>query len=93
MTGFTLPGMMELPGCTSGNVSSPIPALGPRAQKADVVGYLVEADGDASEHAAGQHHAVEGALGLKVVVGLQARQHLRFPKGRHTHGGRTRGGY
>ena len=31
MTGFTLPGMMELPGCTSGSVISPRPARGPDA--------------------------------------------------------------
>src|SRR3972149_1504969 len=29
MTGLTFPGMMELPGCTSGSASSPSPARGP----------------------------------------------------------------
>ena len=29
ITGFTLPGMIEDPGCVSGRASSPIPARGP----------------------------------------------------------------
>src|SRR5438874_10943295 len=33
ITGLTLPGMIELPGCTSGRVISPRPARGPEANQ------------------------------------------------------------
>src|SRR5438046_9412668 len=33
ITGLTFPGMIELPGCTSGSVISPRPARGPEANQ------------------------------------------------------------
>ena len=51
ITGLTLPGMIELPGWSSGIRISPIPHRGPRAQQADVVGDGREAHGDRLEGA------------------------------------------
>ena len=46
--GFTLPGMIELPGSFSGIVISPMPQRGPGGEPAHVVGDLVERRGHAS---------------------------------------------
>ena len=49
--GFTLPGMIELPGSFSGMRSSPSPERGPEASQADVVGDLEERGGERLQRA------------------------------------------
>ena len=56
--GFTLPGMIELPGSFSGRIELAEPARGPGAQPADVVGDLHEARRERGERAAGEHDGV-----------------------------------
>ena len=51
ITGFTLPGMIELPGCRSGSVDLADAAARARAEPADVVGDLGQADGRRAQRA------------------------------------------
>ena len=46
MTGFTLPGMIELPGCVARQLNFADPAARPAAEPANVVRDLEQTDGD-----------------------------------------------
>ena len=72
--GFTLPGMMLEPGSLSGMWISPMPARGPRAEHADVVGDFHQAHGHRFQRAVGFHDGVVGGQGLKLVFGRDEGQ-------------------
>ena len=65
--GFTLPGMIELPGSFSGMVISPMPQRGPGGQPAHVVGDLVERRGQRLERAVRVDERVVGGQRLELV--------------------------
>ncbi len=73
ITGFTLPGMIELPGCRSGRRISASPVLGPAAHPAEVVGDLDERHGEHPQVAREPDQLVAGALGGEVVGRLRQR--------------------
>ena len=68
ITGLTLPGMIDDPGCVSGQRE--LRDAGPRAHahQAQVAGDLPEAQGDGPDRAVGGDRRVERRLGVEVVV-------------------------
>ena len=74
MTGLTLPGMIEEPGCRSGMAISPRPVLGPEPiQRRSLLIFMNEYR-DVAQLAGGLDEAVAVGLGLEVVAGLGQRQ-------------------
>ena len=70
--GFTLPGMMDEPGCTAGSASSESPARGPMLSRRRSLAILLELDGQSPHRAGiGEHiaHALRDAE--QVLGGLQ----------------------
>jgi hypothetical protein len=67
MTGFTLPGMIDEPGCVSG--SAILGEAGPRAHahQANIAADLPERQGDRPDRAVGGDRGVERRLGVEVV--------------------------
>ena len=77
MTGFTLPGMIELPGCSAGQRELGQSRRGARTEQPQVAGDLVEREGDDLGDGAGLDHRVLRRLGLEVVDGLgQGQAHV-----------------
>lgn len=62
MTGLTLPGMMELPGCICGRSNSLRPQRGPEGEHADVVADLGQLAGSPFDDA-GEQDVVAGVGG------------------------------
>jgi hypothetical protein len=62
--------MIEEPGSFSGSEISPMPGARPRANQADVVGDLEQANGEARERAVGEHERVVRRQRLELVRGF-----------------------
>ena len=67
ITGFTLPGMMLLPGCSAGSLSSPRPASGPLFIEAQVIADLHERHGERAQLTGEFHRGVLRTHGGEVV--------------------------
>ena len=65
--GFTLPGMIELPGSFSGMRSSPMPAARPRGEPAHVVGDLGERPRQGPQRPVGVDQGVVRGERLELV--------------------------
>ena len=74
ITGFTLPGMIEEPGCVAGRLISPIPQRGPDASQRMSLAILVSGDGDRLERRRTSTTASFAALRLEVIRGLAERR-------------------
>ena len=74
MTGLTLPGMIELPGWTSGSVSSPRPVRGPEASRRMSLAIFSRLTATVRSAPGGGDDAVQRRLGLEVVLGLADRR-------------------
>ena len=79
MTGLTLPGMIDEPGCRSGIAISPRPGVRAGAHPAQVVADLGEADRDGAQRTGQLDQPVARALRLEVVARLGQRQ-ARCPR-------------
>ncbi len=73
ITGLTLPGMIELPGWTSGSCSSPRPVRGPEASRRTSLAILSRLTATVRSAPDAASDRVERGLGLEVVVGLAQR--------------------
>ena len=62
MTGLTLPGMIDEPGCTAGIAISAMPARGPQPSRRMSLAILYSDDRDGAERAARRDHGVERRL-------------------------------
>ena len=93
MTGLTLPGMIELPGCRSGRKISDSPVRGPLPIHRRSLAILMSATATRAQLAGGLDEGVAGALGREVVAGLGQRQPARAldQPGDHLAGERLRG--
>ena len=79
MTGLTLPGMMELPGCTSGMASSPSPVRGPEASKRTSLAILSRLSATVRTRTGSLNDGgVQRGLGLEVVLRLADPRSLHF---------------
>ncbi len=67
ITGFTLPGMIELPGCRDGRMISREARARAAGQQAKIVGDLGQADGDGVQRAHQLDLGIPGADGLEPV--------------------------
>ncbi len=65
--GFTLPGMIELPGSFSGMVISPMPQRGPEASQRTSLAILVSEAASVFERAVRVHEGVVGGERLELV--------------------------
>ena len=65
--GFTLPGMIELPGSFSGMVISPMPQRGPEASQRTSLAILLSDGGQRLQRAVGVDQRVVGGQGLELV--------------------------
>ena len=74
ITGFTLPGMIELPGCRSGRRISASPVFGPDAIQRRSLAILIERHREHAQVARQPDQLVAGALGGEVVGRLRQRQ-------------------
>ena len=74
MTGLTLPGMIDEPGCRSGMLQLAEPGVRARAHPAQVVADLGERHGDGAQGTGCLDEAVALALRLEVVGRLGDRQ-------------------
>ena len=82
MTGFTLPGMIDEPGCKIGKSDLGEPGARAAAHPPQVVGDLDERDGEPAQLPAGLHQRVARALRREVILRLDKRQPgaLREPR-------------
>ena len=87
MTGLTLPGMIDEPGCRSGIAISPSPARGPEPIQRRSLADLVQAHRDHPQHAAGLDQRVPAACRLEMVPRLGERQLHRRRQPRDRPGG------
>ena len=74
MTGLTLPGMIDEPGCRSGRLISPSPVRGPEPIQRRSLQILVRRHRDRAQLAGQLDQGVAGALRLEVVARLGQRQ-------------------
>ena len=74
MTGLTLPGMIEEPGCRSGMAISPRPVLGPEPIQRRSLLIFIRETAMVRSCAGRLDQAVAVGLGLEVVAGLGERQ-------------------
>ena len=79
ITGFTLPGMIELPGLAVGQLDLVEAAARAGAQPADVVGHVEQRDGDRPQLAVALDQPVALGVGLEVVRPPRRRR-CRFPR-------------
>ena len=68
ITGLTLPGMIELPGCRSGRRISPRPVRGPLPIQRRSLAILIRATAERAQLAAGLDQRIAGALGGEMVA-------------------------
>ena len=73
-TGFTLPGMIDEPGCRSGSEISPMPGARPGTHPAKVVGDLHQRHGNGAQRPGRLDKGILGRLRLEVVAGLRERE-------------------
>ena len=92
MTGFTLPGMIDEPGCVSGSASSASPARGPMPISRMSERDLPQAERDRAQPAVGGDHRVERRLGVEVVGRLAHEQPRELATAGRRRGPRTPGG-
>ena len=73
MTGFTLPGMIDEPGCTAGIAISAIPARGPHPSRRRSLAILYIETATARSAPLADDHGVQRRLAAEVVPGLPER--------------------
>ena len=84
MTGFTLPGMIEEPGCVAGSDKFEDAAPRTGAQQADVVGDFRERDGDRFQLAVRFDERVLGRLSFGMIGGFGETCRRVCSRARHT---------
>ena len=92
MTGFTLPGMIDEPGCVSGSASSPSPARGPMPIRRMSEAIFHRPSAIERRPPCAAIDGVEGRLGVEVVGRLADREAGQLREAAGTPAPRTPGG-